>query len=86
VALRVGRGIVLPFHDRGSRRGECSEAHAGRTLPPGKTQYPFSRRMGGPQGWSGKVDNLVPTGLRSRTVQPVSQWLNGLSYPANVCE
>ena len=25
----------------------------------------------GPQGRSGRVENLVPTGIRSRTVQPV---------------
>jgi len=27
--------------------------------------------MGGPQGRSGRAENLVPTGIRSRTVQPV---------------
>jgi len=26
-----------------------------RSLPPGKTRYPFHRRMGGPQGRSGQV-------------------------------
>jgi len=34
VAQRVGRGIALLFHDRGTRRGEWSEARPGRTLPP----------------------------------------------------
>ena len=51
--------------------GEWSAAHPGRTLPPGKTRYPFYRRLGGPQGRSGGAENLVPTGIRSRTVQPV---------------
>ena len=51
--------------------GECSAAHAGRTLPLGKTRYPFYRRLGGPQGRSGRTENLAPTGIRSRTVQPV---------------
>jgi len=51
--------------------GECSAARPGRTLPPGKTWYQLYRRPGGPQGWSGRVKNLVPTGIRSRTVQPV---------------
>ena len=37
--------------------------------PPGKTQYPFDRRLGGPQGQSGQVENLAPTGIWSRTVQ-----------------
>ena len=40
-------------------------------LPPGKTRYSFYRRLGGPQGRSGRAENLVPTGIRSRSVQPV---------------
>ena len=51
--------------------GEWSAARPGRTLPPGKTRYPFYRRLGGPQGRSGRAENLVPTGIWSRTVQPV---------------
>ena len=54
MAQRVGRGVALLFHDRGTRRG-----------------YPFYRRLGGPQGRSGRAENLVPTGIWSRTVQPV---------------
>ena len=61
--------------------GEWSAARLGRTLPPGKTRYPFYRRLGGPQGRSGRAENLVPTGIRSRTVQPVAQSLYQLSYP-----
>jgi len=26
--------------------------HAPAALPPGKTWYPFYKRLGGPQGWS----------------------------------
>jgi len=50
--------------------GEWSAARSGLTLPrerPG-TRY---RRLGGPQRQSGRAENLVPTGIRSRTVQPV---------------
>ena len=50
--------------------GEWSTARIGRTLPPGKTRYPLYRRLGGPQGRSGQAENLVPTGIRSRIVQP----------------
>ena len=50
---------------------EWSAARPGRTLPPGKTRYPFYRRLGGHQRRSGRAENLVPTGIRSRTVQPV---------------
>jgi len=62
--------------------GEWSAARPGRTLPPGKTRCLFYRRLGGPQGRSGRADNLVPIGIRSRTVQPVAQSLYRLSYPA----
>ena len=81
VAQRVGRGIALLFHDRGTRRGEWSAARPGRTLPPGKTRYPIYRRLVGPQGRSGRAENIVPTGIRSRTVQRVASrytdWATG---------
>jgi hypothetical protein len=51
--------------------GEWSAARPGRTLPPGKTRYPPYRRLGGRQGQSERAEYLVPTGIRSRTVQPV---------------
>ena len=51
--------------------GEWSAARHGRTLPPGKTRYPFYRRLGGPQGLSGRAENLVPIGIRSWTLQSV---------------
>jgi len=60
--------------------GEWSAARPGRTLPLRKTQYPFYRRLGGPQGQSGQAENLVPAGISSRTVQPVvipyTNWAN----------
>ena len=43
--------------------GEWSAARPGRTLPPGKTRYPFYRRPGGPQGRSGRAEYLVSTGI-----------------------
>ena len=61
---------------------EWSAARPGRNLSPGKTRYPFHRRLGWPQGRSGRAENLVPTGICSRTVQPVAQSLYQLSYPA----
>jgi len=50
---------------------EWSAARPGHTIPPEKTRYPFYRRLGGTQGRSGRAENLVPTGIRSRTVQSV---------------
>ena len=63
MAQRVGRGVALLFHDRGRRRAPPSTAawlaaRPGRTLPPRKTRYPFYRRLGRPQGWSGLAENL----------------------------
>ena len=71
VAHRVGRGIALLFHDRGTRRSEWSASRPGRTLPPEKTRYPLYRRLGGPKGRSGRTENLAPPGFDPRTVQPV---------------
>jgi len=63
--------------------GEWSAARSDRTLHPGKTRYPLYRRLGGPQGRSGRAEKLVSTGIRSRTVQPVDQSLYRLSYPVH---
>jgi len=63
--------------------GEWSAARPGRILPPGKTRCSFYRRLGGPQDRSGRAENLVLTGIRSRTVQPVAQSLYRLSYPVH---
>jgi len=41
-------------------------------LDPGKTLYPLYRRLVEPQGRSGRAENLLLTGIRSRTVQPGS--------------
>jgi len=51
--------------------GEWSAARPGRSLAPGKNRDPLYRRLGGPQGLSGLAGNLVATGIRSRTFQPV---------------
>ena len=71
MAQRVGRGIALLFHDRGTRRGEWLAARPGRTLPPEKTQYPLYRRLGRPQGRSERAENLAPPRFDPETVQPV---------------
>jgi len=62
VAQRVGRGIALLFHDRGTRRGWVVSSTPRPPLPPGETRYPLYRRLGEPQGRSGWAENLVPTG------------------------
>ena len=66
-------------------RGEWSAVRPGRNLPPGKTRYPFYRKLVGAQCRSGRAENLVPTGIRFRTVQPVvsryTDWATGPSPP-----
>ena len=63
--------------------GEWLAGRPGRILPRGKNRYPFYKRLGGPQGRSGQVENLVPAGIRSRNVQPVAQSLYRLGYRVN---
>ena len=64
--------------------GEWSAARPGRTLPSGKTRYPLYGRLDGPQGRSRRVENLVPTGIRSRTFQPaVSRYTDWATGPTN---
>ena len=62
--------------------GEWSAARPRRTLPPGKTRYPFYRRLGGPQGRSGRAENLAPTVILSPYRPARSESLYRLSYPA----
>ena len=65
--------------------GEWSAARPGGTLPPGKSRYPFYRRLVRPQGRSGRAENLVPIGIRSRTVQPVfSRYTDWATQPTSI--
>jgi len=63
--------------------GEWSAARSCRTLPPGKTRYPFYRRLGGPQGRSGRAEKSRPhrDSIPDRPAR--SQSLYRLSYPAH---
>ena len=74
--LRGSRGIALLFSRTfGTRWGLGVSPTPRPPLPAGKTQYPLYRMLGGSQGRSGRVVNLVPTGIRSRIIQPVAQSL-----------
>ena len=49
------------------------QLHALAALPPVKTRYPLYRRLGSPQGQSGRVRKISPPpGFDPRTVQPVA--------------
>jgi hypothetical protein len=57
----------------GLEGGEWSPSRPGRFLPPGKTQYPFYKRLGAPQVRSGQVQKIPPTpGFEPRTIQPIA--------------
>jgi hypothetical protein len=63
--------------------GEWSASRPGRTLTPGKTRYPLHRRLGGPQGRSGRTENLAPPGFDPRTVQPaISHYTDWATRPS----
>jgi len=131
VDQRVGRGIALLLHDRGTRRWWVVSSKPRPHFTPGQdpvpvlqkagwdpgpvwtgvenlfptgirswtvqpvlsrytdwagpqTRYLSYRRLGGPQGRSGRAENLVPTAIRSRTVQPVvsryTDWATGPTW------
>jgi hypothetical protein len=49
------------------------QRHAPAILPSGMNRCPLYRRLGGPQGRSGRVRKIsTPTGFDPRTVQPVA--------------
>ena len=63
------------------RWGVGGQHHAPAALPPGKTRYPLYRRLGGPQGRSGRVRKFSPpTGIRSPDRPARSESLYRLSY------
>ena len=62
--------------------GQC---HAPVTLPPGKTQYPLHRRLGGPQCRSGLAWKISPpTGIWSPNRPARRELLYRLSYPGSL--
>jgi len=77
------RGIALLFLDHGTRKQCRSASRPGRFLPPGKTWYPFYKRLGGPQSRSGRAENLFPTGIWTPDRPARSQSLYRLSYRAH---
>jgi len=65
--------------------GEGSAALPGRTLPLGKTRYPFYRRLVGHQGRSGRAENLVLTGILFETfivlsIKYIGIYISSASY------
>ena len=80
----MSRGIALPFHDLGTYMGVGGQHNAPAALPPGKFRYPLYRRLGRPQGRSGRVRKILPPpGFDPRTVQPVASRYTDWAIPAH---
>ena len=78
LAPRYAISFIPPLPRPSSVQIFTSTPCPSRTLPRGKTRYPFYRRLGAPQGRYGRAENHVPTGIRSPTVQSVvSRYTNG---------
>jgi hypothetical protein len=65
--------------------GGWSTSRPGRFTPGKESRYPLYRRLGGPQGRSGRVRKISPPlGLDPRTVQPVASRYTDWAIPAHV--
>ena len=65
--------------------GVGGQRHAPAALPPGKDPVPIEWEAGWAPGpvWTG-AENLAPTRIRSRTVQPVASRYTDYAIPAYV--
>jgi hypothetical protein len=76
-----------PFLTTAPEGRERAPSHPGHSLPPGKTQYPLYRKLGGPQAQSGQVQkNSPPPGFDARTIKPVaSRYTDYATQPTYHC-
>jgi hypothetical protein len=64
--------------------GVGGQRHAPAVLPTGRTRYPLYRKLGGPQGRLGRVQNILPPpGFGPRTVQPVATGYTDCAIPVH---
>jgi len=84
VAQRVGRGIALLFHDRGTGRGWWSAARPSRALLVGKTLVPILQEGGWAPGpvWTGRKSHPHWDSIPDRPA--CSQLLHQMSYLAHI--
>jgi hypothetical protein len=87
-AQRGSRCIALLFLQPRGRWGGWSTPRPGRFTLGKETRYPLYRRLGGPQGRSGRVQKISPPpGFDHRTVQSVASryavW--AIPVPPSVC-
>ena len=87
-AYRGSRGIALPFHDHGTRRGWWVSVTPRPLFTLGKDPAPIVQEAGWATGpaWTG-AENLAPsTGIRSPDRPARSQSLYWLRYPAHTAQ
>ena len=81
--LTGSRGIALPFHDHGTRRGRGVSVRPQPLITPGKNPVPLVQEAGwapGPVCTGAKI--LAPPGFDPRTVQPVaSRYTDSITQP-----
>ena len=83
VAQRVGRGIALLFHDRGTRRGWVVSSTPRPHFTSGKDPVPILQEAGWAPGpvWTGGKSRPQRHSIRDRPAR--SQSLYRLSYPTH---
>ena len=83
VAQRLGRGIALLFHDRGSRKGWVVSSTPWPHFTPGKDPVPIVQEPGWAPGpvWTGGKSRPHRDSISDRPAR--SQSLYRLSYPAH---
>ena len=83
-AHRGSRGIALPFHGHGTRRGWGVSVTPRPLFTPGKDPVPIVQEAGwAPEPvWTG-AKNLALTGIRSPSCAARTQSLYRISYPVH---
>ena len=78
---RGSRGVALPCHDHGTRRGWGVSITPCLLFTPGKDLVPNVQVAGWAPVWTG-AENLAPTRIQSLDRPACSRWLYWLRYPA----
>jgi len=63
--------------------GWGGQRHAPAALPPGKNRYPLYKRLGGPQGWCGRVRKISPPPGFDPGRPARSEVIHRLRYPGS---
>ena len=80
VTQRLGRGIALLFHDRGTRRGWMFSSTPRPHFTPGKDPVPFLQEAGWGPGpvWTGRNSRLQRDSIPDRPARSQSLYFNSI--------